>query len=124
METELRVHDSPVPTQTTFGLDGSIATAPIDWTGCSSNTGRKVVPLSLDFQTPPLAAPTKSVVLPSTLRPSRAEVRPLIAAEPMLRAPIPDRTPESTSGFATPGAGPFHEAAGAPFAATTERVTC
>ena len=39
IETELRVQASPVPTQTVFGFDGSIATAPIDWTGCLSKTG-------------------------------------------------------------------------------------
>ena len=32
--------------------------APIDWTGCLSNTGLNVVPPSWDFQTPPDAAPT------------------------------------------------------------------
>ncbi len=39
IETLLRVHDSPVPTHTVFGFFGSIATAPIDWTGCLSKTG-------------------------------------------------------------------------------------
>src|SRR5207247_7880050 len=62
--------------------------APIDCTGCSSNIGRNRVPLSSDFQTPPLAAPTKSVILPDGSRvPAIAEMRPLIVAEPMLRAP-------------------------------------
>ena len=58
METELRTHDSPVPTQTTRGFFGSMAMAPIDCTGCLSKTGRKVVPPSWLFHTPPLAAPT------------------------------------------------------------------
>ena len=58
IETLLRVHDSPVPTQTIFGFVGSMVTAPIDCTGCLSNTGLKVVPPLIDFQTPPLAAPT------------------------------------------------------------------
>src|SRR6185437_12358280 len=57
IETELRIHDSPVPTQTLSWWLGSIAIAPIDITGCLSNTGLKVVPLSVDFHTPPLAAP-------------------------------------------------------------------
>src|SRR4029077_16299909 len=58
---------------------------------CSSNTGRYRVPLSSDFQTPPLAAPTKSVILPDGSRvPAMAEMRPLIAAEPILRAPRPE----------------------------------
>src|SRR5256886_14651028 len=91
METLFRVHDSPVPTQTFFEFFGSSATAPIDCTGCSSNIGRNRVPLSSDFQTPPLAAPTKSVILPEGSRtPAMAEMRPLIAAEPILRAPKPE----------------------------------
>src|SRR5947199_9171600 len=69
--------------------------APIDCTGCSSNIGRNRVPLSSDFQTPPLAAPTKSVILPDVSRvPAIAEMRPLIVAEPMLRAPSPEMVAE------------------------------
>src|SRR5262245_16211122 len=93
METELRVHDSPVPTQTVEGWLVSIATAPIDWTGWSSKTGLKVVPPSRERQTPPLAEPTKSSTLPSgVLRASTAAMRPLIVAEPTLRAPSPEMT--------------------------------
>src|SRR5262245_54301309 len=91
MDTLLRVHDSPVPTQPFFGFFGSSAMAPIDCTGCSSNIGRYRVPLSSDFQTPPLAAPTKSVILPDgSDTPAMQEMRPLIAADPMLRAPRPE----------------------------------
>src|SRR5437667_4338001 len=91
METLLRVQDSPVPTQTFFEFFGSSAMAPIDCTGCSSNTGRKRVPPSSDFQTPPLAAPTKRVIFPEgSLVEAIAEIRPLIVAEPMLRAPRPE----------------------------------
>src|SRR4029453_12133498 len=91
MDTLLRVHDSPVPTQTFFEFFGSSAMAPIDCADCSSNTGRYRVPLSSDFQTPPLAAPTNSVILPDGSRvPASAEMRPLIVAEPMLRAPRPE----------------------------------
>ena len=69
--------------------------APIDWTPCSSKMGRYRVPLSSDFQTPPLAAPTKSVILPEGSRaPAMAEIRPLIVAEPMLRAPKPETVEE------------------------------
>src|ERR1041385_5581931 len=95
IDTLLRVHDSPVPTQTFFEFLGSSATAPIDCTGCSSKTGRYRVPLSSDFQTPPLAAPTNSVILPDSSR-ARAmhEMRPLIAAEPILRAPSPEMVAE------------------------------
>src|SRR6266487_429199 len=94
IEMELRIQDSPVPTQTVFGSEGSIVIAPIDCTGFLSNTGLNVVPSSCDFQTPPLAAPTKSVVFPPSLRAATAEMRPLIVAEPMLRAERPERIPE------------------------------
>src|SRR3982750_4992014 len=95
MDTLLRVPDSPVPTQTFFEFFGSSAIAPIDCAGCSSNTGRYRVPLSSDFQTPPLAAPTKSVILPDGSRvPAMHEIRPLIAAEPMFRAPSPEMLDE------------------------------
>src|SRR5258706_15048685 len=94
-ETELRIHDSPVPAHTIFGSEGSIARLRIDWTPALSKTGLKVVPPSCDFQTPPLAAPTNSVVLPPSLRAATAATRPLIAAEPMLRAPRPERVAES-----------------------------
>src|SRR5436853_2414515 len=94
-ETLLRVQLSPVPTQTFFGFFGSSVTAPIDCTGCSSNTGLKRVPLSSDFQTPPLAEPIKIVILPFGSRiASIAATRPLIAAEPTLRAPRPEIVPE------------------------------
>src|SRR5689334_5732144 len=104
-ETELRVQASPVPTQMIFGFDGSMVIAPIDCDFSLSNTGLKVVPPSSDFHTPPEAAPTNSVVLPFSLRAATAAIRPLIAAEPMLRAPRPDTTPESITGLAAPAAG-------------------
>src|SRR5438128_358805 len=95
METLLRVQDSPVPTQTFFEFFGSMAMAPIDCAGCSSKTGRKRVPPSSDFQTPPLAAPTNRVILPEgSFTPAMAEMRPLIVAEPMLRAPSPEMVAE------------------------------
>ena len=58
MDTLLRGQDSPVPTQTVFEFVGSIVTAPMDCTSCLSKTGLYVVPALVDFQTPPLAAPT------------------------------------------------------------------
>src|SRR5438270_7387302 len=95
IETLLRVQDSPVPTQTFFALLGSIAIAPMDCADCSSKTGRYRVPPSSDFQTPPLAAPTNSVIFPEgSFVPAIAEMRPLIAAEPMLRAPRPEMVAE------------------------------
>src|SRR5215831_12658297 len=97
IDTELRVQDSPEPTQTVFGLFGSSAIEPIDCTGCLSNTGWNVVPPSSDFHTPPDAAPTNTVVRPSSSwRAAIAAMRPLIAADPMLRAPRPEIVPAST----------------------------
>src|SRR5947209_6260256 len=101
-DTELRIHDSPVPTQIVRGFDGSIAIAPIDWTGCLSKTGLNVVPPSCDFHTPPLAAPTKRVVLPPSFLAATAAMRPLIAAEPMFLAPSPERVAESNFGAPPP----------------------
>src|SRR6266436_6798701 len=96
-ETLFRVQDSPVPTQTVFGAWGSIAMAPIDCTGCLSNTGLYVVPPFTDFQTPPLAAPTYTVRRPSSLTAVTAAIRPLIAADPIFRAPKPEIVSESNS---------------------------
>src|SRR5437764_11686494 len=48
---------SPVPAQTIDGFDGATANAPIACTGILSDTGRNVAPLSIDFHTPPDAAP-------------------------------------------------------------------
>src|SRR5262245_61008806 len=95
MDTLLRIHDSPVPTQTFLEFFGSSAIAPIDCTGCSSNIGRYRVPLSTYTQTPPPAEPTRSVILHDRSgTPAMPETRPLIAAEPMLRAPSPEMLDE------------------------------
>src|SRR5690242_3902626 len=116
IETELRVHASPVPTQMLLGFEGSIAIEPIDCTGCLSNTGLNVMPPSLDFHTPPEAAPTNTVVLPPSLIAAIAAMRPLMAAEPMLRAPRPEIVALSTTagvlgGGATTGSGARFSAA-------------
>src|SRR3989441_7637983 len=95
MDTLFRVHASPVPTQITFGFLGSMAIAPIDWTGCLSKIGLKVVPPLTDFHTPPLAAPTYTVRRCPSCTASSAATRPLIAAEPMFRAPTPELVSES-----------------------------
>src|ERR1051325_9870386 len=105
IDTELRVHASPVPTHTVFGLLGSSVTAPIDCTRSLSNTGLKVVPPSCDFHTPPDAAPTKTTVLPPSLRAATAATRPDIAADPMLRMPSPLITAESITGLPASGGG-------------------
>src|SRR3954469_1958264 len=105
IDTELRIHASPVPTHTFLGLLGSIAIAPTDCTGCLSNTGVKVVPPSCDRHTPPDAEPTYSSVLPPTILPATAAIRPLSVPEPMLRAPRPEITPPSKIGRSVAAAG-------------------
>src|SRR2546430_11945394 len=104
-EVELRVQASPVPTQMVFGLLGSMVMAPIDCTFSLSNTGLNRVPPSSDFHTPPEAAPTKTMVLPPSLRAATAATRPDIAAEPMLRMPSPETTPASITGLPAGGGG-------------------
>src|SRR6185312_11574686 len=83
----------------------SIVMAPIDGTRSLANTGLNVVPPSLDFQTPPEAAPTNKRVLPFSTRAATAATRPDIAAEPMLRTPRPEMTPESITGGRAGGGG-------------------
>src|ERR1700722_17971924 len=95
METLLRVQASPVPTQMTLGFCGSMAIAPMDCAVCLSKTGLKVVPPLTDFQTPPLAAPMYTVSRPPSLTAVSAATRPLISAEPILRAPKPEIVSES-----------------------------
>src|SRR3954464_6503594 len=84
-ETLLRVHASPVPTQTVFGLLGSMVTAPMDCVYLSK-TGLNVVPPFSDFQTPPEALPTYKVSRLFSITASMAETRPLMTPGPMLRA--------------------------------------
>jgi hypothetical protein len=57
MSMSRTVHPSPVPAQTTSGLLCETASAPIAWDDSLSNVGFHVVPPSLDFHTPPDAAP-------------------------------------------------------------------
>src|SRR4051812_24067297 len=78
----------------------------MDFTGCLSKTGLKVVPPSSDFHTPPDAAPTINLTLPSfSCRPATAAMRPDMVADPMLRTPRPEMA-------ALSGAGTFCAAAG------------
>src|SRR2546422_4819620 len=99
-----RVQASPWPTKIALGFFGSIVIAPIDWTACLSNTGLKVVPPFTDFHTPPLAAPTYTVSRGPSCTAASAAMRPLIAADPMLRAPRPEMVAESTFTDARGGA--------------------
>src|SRR6202035_2279610 len=84
------VQSSPQPTKTILEFEGSMATAPMDWTDWRSNTGLKVVPPFTDFQTPPLAAPTNTVRRPFSATAATAATRPLMVAEPILRAGKPE----------------------------------
>src|SRR5215471_18470064 len=95
METLFLTHDSPVPTQITLEFVGSIVTAPIDCALVLSNTGLKVVPPFTDFHTPPLAAPAKTVSRPWSCTASTAAIRPLMTADPILRAGRPEIVAES-----------------------------
>src|ERR1041385_472654 len=95
IETLLRTQLSPVPAHTTLGLVGSVATAPMDCTAALSKTGLKVVPPFADFHTPPLAEPPNTVSRPSLLIAVTAATRPLMAADPMLRAGRPEIVPAS-----------------------------
>src|SRR5882762_7606556 len=102
METLFLVQLSPVPTHTILWFEGSIATAPIDCAGSRSKTGLKVVAPLIDFHTPPLAEPTKTVILPFSSTASIAAIRPPMVAEPMFLAVTPEIVPESS--FAGAGA--------------------
>src|ERR1035441_7478532 len=95
MDTLLRTQVSPVPTQTILGLPGSMAMAPMDCTAGLSNTGLKLVPALTDFHTPPLAEAANTVSRPPSLTAVTAAMRPLISAEPMLRAARPETVPAS-----------------------------
>src|ERR1035438_7085410 len=95
IETLFRVQASPLPTHTIFGLERSMVMAPIDCTSGLSNTALNVVPPLMDFHTPPLAAAAKTVMRPCSLMASTAAMRPLILAEPILRADKPEMVEES-----------------------------
>src|SRR5207302_11275224 len=94
-ETLLRIQLSPVPAQTIFVLVGSMARAPIDCTSGWSKTERKLLPPFTDFHTPPLAAPAKTVSRPLSLNAVTAATRPLMVADPILRAGNPEMVPAS-----------------------------
>ena len=106
-DTLLRTQLSPVPAHTIFGLVGSMATAPIDCTSWLSKTGLNVVPPSTDFHTPPLAEPAMTVMRPLSSTAATAAMRPLICAEPTLRAGSPEMAPASNrAGRDAPGCCP------------------
>src|ERR1041384_5099024 len=67
----------------------------MDCAGSRSNIGLTVVAPLIDFQTPPLADPTNTAILPFSSTPSMAEIRPPMVAEPMFLATKPEMVPES-----------------------------
>ena len=52
-----RMNGSPVPAQTMFASLGATASDPMDDTGWSSKIGAQCTPPSVDFHSPPDAAP-------------------------------------------------------------------
>src|SRR6476646_150976 len=95
METLFLVQLSPVPTQTILWLEGSMVTAPMDCAGSPSNTGLNVVAPLMDFHTPPLADPPKTVILRFSSTASIAAMRPPMVADPIFLAVSPEIVPES-----------------------------
>jgi hypothetical protein len=81
---EFRGFPSPVPTQITSGLAGSILSAPIPNTGWSSKMGVQVIPPLSLIHTPPLAVPVYKTDGLSALT-SIAVTRPLVVAGPIDR---------------------------------------
>ena len=60
------------------------------------------MPLSSDFQTPPLAEPINKVILPDGSGVAAiAETRPLMVAEPIFRAFKPEMVAEEYGGFSS-----------------------
>src|SRR5205814_5966415 len=53
------------------------------------------MPALIDFHTPPLAEPTKTVTFPFSSTASTAAMRPLMAAEPIFLAVSPETVPAS-----------------------------
>src|SRR4029077_914982 len=94
-ETLFLVQLSPLPTQIILWSEVVIVTAPIDCTGSRSNTGLKVVAPLIDFHTPPLADPAKTVIFPFSSTASIAAMRPPMVADPMFLAVSPEMVPES-----------------------------
>src|SRR5579862_924908 len=105
IDTLLRSQPSPLPTQTILELEGSMATVPVDCTSGRSKTGLNVVPPLMDFQMPPLADAANTVSRPPSLTAVTAAMRPLISAEPMLRAGRAEIVPESYRTGACPNSG-------------------
>src|SRR5207249_4609642 len=100
-----RLFGSPVPAQTICVSEGAIASTPTDATRLSSNRGRQVMPLFMDFQIPPAAAAMKNVFEGDGI-PTTSERRPLLSAGPIDRQRKPATVSESSAwaSAAPPGA--------------------
>src|SRR3954470_19480966 len=79
-----------------FVSDGAIASMPIETMFLSSNTGRHVMPLFIDFQIPPPAAATNSV-FDGPGMPTTSERRPMKLAGPTVRQRNPETMEESSA---------------------------
>ena len=118
-EIEFREFCSPVPAQTCMVSLGAIASDPMDTTRWLSNTGRHVTPLLVDFQIPPAAAATKSVLDGDGI-PATSDTRPCMFAGPMFLQRNPVTVVESRSNDDV-CVGVCCDAVSRPSAATTER---
>src|SRR5258706_86413 len=100
-EDELRLLASPVPAHTTSGVFCHSATAPMDWTGCLSNTADQVVPRFVVLNRPPVPVAAKNVAGRfSTV--AKSEMRP-----PMLAGPIERQLRSRNSPGSRASAGSF-----------------
>src|ERR1043165_3989473 len=79
-----------------FVSDGAMANMPIEMMFLSSNTGRQVMPLFVDFQMPPPAAATNNVFDGPGI-PTTSERRPMKLAGPTVRQRKPDTMEESSA---------------------------
>src|SRR5450759_3915208 len=99
---------SPVPTQTTEGFFGSIATHPVEKEASLSKTGTHVVPAFSVFHTPPEATAANHR-RPSVKSTARSAIRPDAIAGPIGRSSKPIHVPEAygpfSTGFSALGAG-------------------
>src|SRR6185437_280549 len=91
----LREFGSPVPAQTIFVSDGAMASMPNDATSLSSNSGRQLMPLFVDFQMPPAAAAMYRV-LDGPGMPCTSDTRPLKFEGPTARHGNPATNVESS----------------------------
>src|SRR6185503_4434415 len=80
---------SPLPTQTTLGFFGSMATVPMEKEPSPSKTGVKLMPALVVFQTPPAALATYQIFL-SVGWTAMSATRPDVRAGPIERNVSPE----------------------------------